>query len=270
MRWHFTSIALFGSGILCGLVLSALPADSVVRAGSPGTNDEPGSLRCAADIAPPGGDNVVNVLDLLAVINSWGACVDNDQDDDGWTVAEGDCDDNNPDVHPGAPELCNGIDDDCDDQIDEGFADGAANTCANATYLGQLEGDLCGGGVLNDVDSLAPAGDIDFFRARITENSSSNQDLYARVTLTAPPGAASPLRLCVTCNSCGSPATICVDVNPGQSAQLIIAADDEQFGGDDSFDLYVQVSSVSPSMSICQDYQLTVSCVPGTAQLWCN
>src|SRR5262249_46626360 len=29
---------------------------------------------CVADIAPPGGDGVVNVQDLLKVINSWGNC----------------------------------------------------------------------------------------------------------------------------------------------------------------------------------------------------
>jgi hypothetical protein len=29
---------------------------------------------CPADIAPPGGDDVVDVDDLLVVINNWGAC----------------------------------------------------------------------------------------------------------------------------------------------------------------------------------------------------
>ena len=36
-----------------------------------------------------------------------------DADGDGITVAEGDCDDTNAEVFPGAPERCNGVDDDC-------------------------------------------------------------------------------------------------------------------------------------------------------------
>jgi len=43
-----------------------------------------------------------------------------DDDGDGYKVCDGDCDDANPAVHPGAVEVCNGIDDNCDGQVDEG------------------------------------------------------------------------------------------------------------------------------------------------------
>ncbi len=44
-----------------------------------------------------------------------------DADGDGWGACNGDCDDNNADIHPDAEELCNGIDDNCNGFIDEGF-----------------------------------------------------------------------------------------------------------------------------------------------------
>jgi hypothetical protein len=43
------------------------------------------------------------------------ALVTSDADGDGYTIADGDCDDSNPDVNPGAEEICgDGIDQDCD------------------------------------------------------------------------------------------------------------------------------------------------------------
>src|SRR5207253_1157287 len=41
-----------------------------------------------------------------------------DSDNDGSPDSE-DCDDENADVHPGAGESCNNLDDDCDGEIDE-------------------------------------------------------------------------------------------------------------------------------------------------------
>ncbi len=50
----------------------------------------------------------------------------------GYVANSNDCDDSKSSVHPGATELCNGINDDCDAQIDEGFPN-LGNTCYAGT-----------------------------------------------------------------------------------------------------------------------------------------
>ena len=44
----------------------------------------------------------------------------------GYTSDNTDCDDNDNDIFPGAPELCNGVDDNCDQTVDEDTATDAA------------------------------------------------------------------------------------------------------------------------------------------------
>ncbi len=47
-----------------------------------------------------------------------------DQDHDGFGVLQGDCDDHDDSIHPAAPEVCNGVDDDCDGAVDDDAAGG--------------------------------------------------------------------------------------------------------------------------------------------------
>ncbi len=53
-----------------------------------------------------------------STVNETGS-IGGDEDGDGYKPSEGDCDDSNVDINPGTPELCDGIDNNCDGQIDE-------------------------------------------------------------------------------------------------------------------------------------------------------
>jgi hypothetical protein len=55
---------------------------------------------------------------------SEGTCIAVDSDGDGYTVETGDCDDSNASIHPGAQEVADGVDNNCDGNIDEGFGGG--------------------------------------------------------------------------------------------------------------------------------------------------
>ncbi|GEL69797.1 putative metal-binding motif-containing protein [Myxococcus virescens] len=91
-----------------------------------------------------------------------------------------DCNDNNASIRPGAPEICNGVDDNCNDQIDETFphlgtactaeaqcagvyvcdASGIATTCQPTRFPNNwyLDGDGDGFGVGTAVSSCVPPG----------------------------------------------------------------------------------------------------------------
>ena len=100
-----------------------------------------------------------------------------DSDGDGH-AADQDCDDDDAAVHPGADELCNGVDDDCDEEVDEGLlstvytdadgdghgdADTEAEVCTPAADQVALGDDCDDGdpGVFPDAEELCDGADND-------------------------------------------------------------------------------------------------------------
>jgi hypothetical protein len=73
-----------------------------------------------------GGASNPTLIDDFTILKST-VCIDNDNDGYGnfdisaCALPELDCDDNNLDINPGAVEICDGIDNNCDSNIDEGF-----------------------------------------------------------------------------------------------------------------------------------------------------
>ena len=92
------------------------------------------------------------------------ATIDFARDGDGDGFDDGiDCDDGDPAVYPGAEEICNGVDDDCDGTVDEGCGFWWVLTCNDPCNCvdddgdGQIDEDCvnlldCGGELCNCVD----------------------------------------------------------------------------------------------------------------------
>lgn len=120
--------------------------------------DEVLAVWSGDDLAPPLGDGEFEIHGQL-----WGDDAPADADGDLFR-AEDDCDDTNADVYPGAPELCDGLSNDCDapdwpappaDELDDD-GDGYI-LCADASFVDQGIG-LLGGDDCNDAMAWANPG----------------------------------------------------------------------------------------------------------------
>ncbi|WP_116108682.1 MopE-related protein [Lewinella sp. IMCC34191] len=68
----------------------------------------------------------------------------------GYVPQSGDCDDSDASVYPGAPELCDGLDNDCDGMTDEDVT--------NTTFYADADGDGLGDPNVSTEDCSSPAG----------------------------------------------------------------------------------------------------------------
>ena len=103
-----------------------------------------------------------------------------DEDGDGVTVEDGDCDDGDPSIYPGAEDLCDQRDEDCDGEVDE-----------DARYLDEYEdndstptdlGDLSGGGSVSLDAWLDSSDDVDRFTMQTDDSSFSLWDMTIRLS----------------------------------------------------------------------------------------
>ena len=84
-------------------------------------------------------ENFTRLLERIEALENELAALEDvsDFDLDGFSPAAGDCDDSDPGRYPGADELCDGVDNDCDGTVDNGataFCE-AAGLCSTETCV---------------------------------------------------------------------------------------------------------------------------------------
>lgn len=110
-----------------------------------------------------------------------------DDDNDGYSEDAGDCDDTNSAIHPGAEDVCNRVDDDCDRDVDEDAVDDDPYE-PNDTVAAQL-------GALEDQDTHELAAflhnddDDDVFSFYV-DDSWTSDEFPVTITLTGIPSDA--------------------------------------------------------------------------------
>jgi hypothetical protein len=118
------------------------------------------------------------VSSLLAIVALFGLAACNVDNDGDGIAAHLDCDDNNAAIYPGAPELCDGLDNDCDGIVDN-------NTTDAPTFYRDFDGDGFGDpeSVISDCrfDDVSGTPDPTFIPFGYVSNDADCDDRRAAV-----------------------------------------------------------------------------------------
>ena len=107
-----------------------------------GSIDEAGALNPGTFYADTDGDGYGNAAMIATACNA----------PPGYVADATDCDDNSTSISPGAAEICNGLDDDCDGTVD------GANAADSSLWFVDLDGDGFGNAATTQTACTAPTG----------------------------------------------------------------------------------------------------------------
>lgn len=226
-----------------------------------------GCLNAPADSACADGDPCT--LDICDVVTGCGhtadpLCSGQDIDGDGYvstTDGGDDCDDSDAHVNPGAVEVCNAIDDNCDTNVDEGYGagescSGAASICGTAVpgmyiCLTDTTGVEC-----NAPAAMNPTGYGDACESSANSCGSTNT---GTIGCEGPCDASVPVDPATLGNACESSTNSCGSTNAGTigcdglcDASVPVAVDGDNDGTPDCQDIcYADPAKTAPGDCGC-------------------